>query len=115
MRKLKIVKIISISTFFFIACLNLPGCSNAGNDSNMSLIAVMGGGGGGPVWNGIAQWAKSVTTGPGNSIFNSVAVGSDGIYAAGYLNGKASAYDFGNGKTVTINNANNNVLLVKYQ
>jgi hypothetical protein len=112
MLKLKIVKKILISTLFlfFSASLSMLGCSEAGTDSNKSLLPLMAGGGG---WNGVTQWVRSTTVGADNSVFNSVAVGSDGIYAAGYLHGSSAAYDFG-GQSVIINNSNDNVLLVKY-
>lgn len=63
-----------------------------------------------------AQWITTLQSGPNHSRFTSVAVSNDGIYAAGYLYGSSSAYDFGNGKTVTINNdaATQNIILVKY-
>jgi hypothetical protein len=61
---------------------------------------------------GVAQWAKTVT-GTDYSVFNSVAVASDGsVYAAGYI-GQGS-YDFGNGVTITWGNAFLNIILVKY-
>lgn len=63
---------------------------------------------------GMLQILKSVTTGPRSSVFHGVAVGGDGVYAVGYIAGSSAAYDFGNDKTVTINNSYNNAVLVKY-
>lgn len=64
--------------------------------------------------NGTPQIVKSVTTGPRSSVFHGVTVGSDGVYAVGYIAGSSAAYDLGNDKTVTINNSFNNAVLVKY-
>jgi hypothetical protein len=63
--------------------------------------------------NGKAQWAKSVTDGPNNSVFNSVAVDSAGnIYAAGWITGTGT-YNF-DGATATGTYGGNNIVLVKY-
>ncbi len=63
---------------------------------------------------GVAQWAKTVTSGSNSSRFYSVAVDSSGnVYAAGYING-TTAYDFGNSQTATGSYSGNNILLVKY-
>lgn len=61
-----------------------------------------------------AQWARTVSAGPSYSYFHSVSAGSDGIYAVGEINGGPSAYNFGNGRSVTINNSHYNIVLVKY-
>src|SRR4030042_4283995 len=84
-----------ISALFLISYFIFYGCSNAGDNSNTSLLALLAGG------SGVTKWVKSVTVGPGLSEFNSVSVGSNGIYATGYIEGNSSAYDFGNGETVT--------------
>jgi hypothetical protein len=65
---------------------------------------------------GVAQWARTVTgTGINYSVFNSVAVASDGsVYAAGYIG--SGTYSFGNNVTVTGINTGYvfNIVLVKY-
>ena len=65
---------------------------------------------------GKALWARSPTLSSGaagSSYFNAVAVDSSGtVYAAGKQNGIAT-YDYG-GKTVTGPDANNNIIIVKY-
>jgi hypothetical protein len=69
--------------------------------------------------NGNAQWARSVsvvdTPGLSFSLFNSVAVGSDGVYAAGLISNYGT-YNFGNSTTVrgVGNTDSSNVLLVQY-
>jgi hypothetical protein len=65
--------------------------------------------------NGDAQWAKTVTTGPNASHFNSVTVDAPAgmLYAVGYIY-KTDQFDFGNGKTVSGVFGNDNALLVKY-
>ncbi|GHV96226.1 hypothetical protein AGMMS50293_25460 [Spirochaetia bacterium] len=84
-----------------------PGITAAGTgSSNVVLVKYNSG--------GTAQWAKSVSAGSSNSIFESVAVDSAGnVYATGYQNGTGS-YDYGNGKTVQGTNSGANVVLVKY-
>ncbi|MDR1316022.1 MAG: hypothetical protein LBK13_04030, partial [Spirochaetales bacterium] len=63
---------------------------------------------------GTAQWARSVSAGTGESIFNSVATGGAGnVYAAGYQGGTGT-FDYGNSVTVTGTSSNQNVVLVKY-
>jgi len=63
---------------------------------------------------GVAQWARTITAGTGNSRFYSVSVASDGsVYAAGYISG-TGVYNFGNGMTATGTYGNFNVILVKY-
>jgi hypothetical protein len=68
---------------------------------------------------GVAQWAQTVTTGPGDSFFTSVsAVASDGsVYAAGYIQGNGT-YNFGTSITpVTAEGTSAggiNMILVKY-
>jgi hypothetical protein len=64
---------------------------------------------------GIAQWAQTMLTGIGSSVFNGVSVASDGsVYAAGQIYG-AGAYDLGNGMTAAgTNSTGENILLVKY-
>ncbi len=63
---------------------------------------------------GVAQWARSVTTNPDNSCYTSVSAGSDGVYAAGFINGRLP-YNFGNTMTVSGAYAGGpNVVLVKY-
>jgi hypothetical protein len=45
---------------------------------------------------GAAQWAQSVTAGSGGSLFNGVSTASDGsVYAAGYIVGTGTPYNFG--------------------
>ncbi len=64
---------------------------------------------------GVAQWARTVTAGSGNSQFYSVSVTSDGssVYAVGTISGTGS-YDFGNGVTADGVYSGNNIILVKY-
>lgn len=62
--------------------------------------------------NGNALWARSVAAGPNASYFNSVSVGSDGIYVAGYITG-TDIYTFGD-QSVNGTSALNNAVLVKY-
>ncbi|MBP7736200.1 MAG: PQQ-like beta-propeller repeat protein [Spirochaetes bacterium] len=61
---------------------------------------------------GNALWAKSVSAGSNDSYLNSVSVGSDGIYAAGYIN-NTGTYTFG---TQSVNGTFSgfNAVLVKY-
>ena len=64
---------------------------------------------------GTALWAKSVTTGPSYSYFNSVTTGEDGsVYAAGDIDGTGE-FNFGNGVTAAGNNDSENIVLVKYR
>jgi len=65
---------------------------------------------------GVALWAKSVTTGTSISRFNSVAVDSSGnVYAAGSQNGDG-VYTYGPGVSVavTYGGSSSSVVLVKY-
>jgi len=70
---------------------------------------------------GTAQWAKTLSSGSGDSVFNSVAVDSSGnVYAAGIQCGTGT-FTYGPGVTAqgTNNNANiysppGNIVLVKY-
>jgi hypothetical protein len=63
---------------------------------------------------GNALWARTVTgTQTNYSVFNSVAVASDGsVYAAGYIG--SGIYNFGNVTVNTVMNAGLNLILVKY-
>jgi outer membrane protein assembly factor BamB len=63
--------------------------------------------------NGNTLWAKSVLAGTNSSEFNSVVVGSDGIYAAGYIIGAGTTYTFDT-HDVAGTNALYNSVLVKY-
>ncbi|HRP70342.1 MAG TPA: hypothetical protein PLY93_12480, partial [Turneriella sp.] len=65
---------------------------------------------------GTAQWARSITSGSGESQFNAVAVDSSGnIYAAGYQKGSGS-YTYGSGVSVagSASGTYYNVVLLKY-
>jgi hypothetical protein len=64
---------------------------------------------------GLAQWAQTVTAGPGDSFFTSVsAVASDGsVYAAGYIQGNGT-YNFGNITAAGTSSGGINMVLVKY-
>jgi len=65
---------------------------------------------------GLAQWAQTVTAGPGDSLFTSVStVASDGsVYAAGYIQGTGT-YNFGTSiPTITGTSDSINMVLVKY-
>jgi hypothetical protein len=62
--------------------------------------------------NGNALWAKSVLAGPDSSEFFSVAVRSDGIYAAGFIT-DTGTYTFGS-QDVAGKSTLRNVVLVKY-
>ncbi len=65
---------------------------------------------------GAAQWAKTVSSGASNSIFNSLAVYSSGnVYAAGHIDGNGP-FDFGSQTATGTNNIGNgyNIVLVKY-
>lgn len=69
---------------------------------------------------GLAQWAQTVTVGPGDSFFTSVsAVASDGsVYAAGYIQGTqgTGTYNFGGSSLPVAGTATDgiNMVLVKY-
>ncbi len=66
---------------------------------------------------GTAQWAQTVTiTGVANeSSFNGVSVASDGsVYAAGYIAGTGTTFNFGNSVTATGVFDSGNIVLVKY-
>jgi hypothetical protein len=60
---------------------------------------------------GLAEWAKTIISGPG-SCFNSVTVGDDAVYTAGYIIG-GSLVDFGDSVTVT-GPENQDPVIVKY-
>ena len=63
---------------------------------------------------GTAQWAKTVSIGTSESIFNAVAVDASGnIYAAGYQHGN-DIYTYGYGVSAEGVSINNNLILVKY-
>ncbi len=63
---------------------------------------------------GQAQWAKTATTAPGASDFNSMVVDTVGnSFLAGYLTGTGS-YDFGSGVTVSGNSTGQNAMVIKY-
>jgi hypothetical protein len=63
---------------------------------------------------GDPQWAETTVTAPAGSDFFATAVDSrNNIYAAGHINGNGE-FDFGNGVTVTGNNATDNGVIVKY-
>jgi hypothetical protein len=65
---------------------------------------------------GLAQWARTVTAGLGDSLFTSVsALAADGsVYAAGYIQGNGT-YNFDTSVTATGASADGiNVILVKY-
>ena len=65
---------------------------------------------------GTTQWAQTMTTGNSFSVFNAVAVTSDGsmIYAVGYIYG-AGTYNFGNSVTAAGTYADGeNVIVAKY-
>jgi len=63
-------------------------------------------------YTGWVYWAKTVSSGTGNSVFNSVNVASDGsIYASGYIG--AGSYNFGNSITAS-GTASTNPIVVKY-
>jgi hypothetical protein len=63
---------------------------------------------------GSAMWARAVSIGPGESVFNSVTVGSNGVYTAGYITGN-STFDFGNNVTATgAVTAGKNLIVMEY-
>ena len=62
---------------------------------------------------GTALWARTVTGPAHDSVLNDIAVGSDGIYVAGYLWG-CGTWDFGNSKYVTTTNGGYNPIIIKY-
>jgi hypothetical protein len=63
---------------------------------------------------GIAQWARTVSTGLGNSYLDGVAVdGVGNVYAAGYQHNNG-AYTYGPGVSATGSSEDNNPVLVKY-
>jgi hypothetical protein len=62
---------------------------------------------------GTAQWAKSVSEAGGDSYFNGVSAGSDGVYAAGYITGR-SLYNFGSGVKPSGVHSGKNIILVRY-
>lgn len=60
-------------------------------------------------------WAKSIEGGSNDSYYQEVAIGSDGVYVAGYLEGNGTfAFDDPPTKTATGVSGGTNVLLVKY-
>lgn len=61
-----------------------------------------------------AQWAKTVYSAPDETRFDSLSVSSSGIFSAGYFYGESTAFNFGNGVTITNTNTGSNILLVKY-
>jgi len=64
--------------------------------------------------NGMAQWAKTVSAGSDNSLFNAVAVDSLGnVYAAGYQYGSGT-FTYSTGVSAQGAVSNKNVVLVKY-
>jgi hypothetical protein len=64
---------------------------------------------------GTALWARTVSSGSGNSYFSSVAVDSSGnVYAAGYQQGTGS-FTYGMGVSAQGNSSGENVVLVKYK
>jgi hypothetical protein len=63
--------------------------------------------------NGAPQWARTILAGPSASLFRSVAVGNDGVYAAGLI-WSTGTYNFGDGTTVMTNCSCQNTALVKY-
>jgi len=63
---------------------------------------------------GIAQWARTISSGTQNSSFSSVIIDSSGnLYAVGYQDG-TDIYDYGNGVTAQGTSGGANALLVKY-
>jgi hypothetical protein len=63
---------------------------------------------------GVAQWARTVTSGSSHSYFYSVSVASDGsVFTAGRIDG-TGIYDFGNGVTAAGTYSGSNIVLVKY-
>lgn len=63
---------------------------------------------------GVAQFASTVATGPGQSVFRGISTDSQGsLYATGEFYGN-SEFDFGNGTTVTGAYTASNAMLVKY-
>ncbi len=63
---------------------------------------------------GVAQWAKSLSTAPSDSLFTSLAVDSSGnIFAAGIMYG-TTQYDFGNSKTASGKYSGYNAVVAKY-
>jgi hypothetical protein len=64
---------------------------------------------------GAARWAKTIVSGQSDSEILAIAIDSDqSVYAAGYFSGNSSAYNFGNGVTLTGLNAGYNPFLIKY-
>ncbi len=60
---------------------------------------------------GVAQWAKTVTSGSG-SFFNSIFVKSGNVFGVGSISSTGS-YDFGN--SITVTSTGSGLLLIKYQ
>jgi len=95
----------------------LTACAGGGGGgSDMGLLSVLlapGSGALGPATT--ALWARSVTTGSSNSIFNSTAVDSSGnVYAVGSISGTGT-YTFGGGITAAGTFVGgSSVVLVKY-
>jgi hypothetical protein len=84
------------------------GVTAAGTYSGFNLVLVK--------YNssGIAQWARTVIGGGGNSSFYSVSSTSDGsVYAAGSFLGTGT-FNFGNGVTAAGTYSDGNLVLVKY-
>ena len=63
---------------------------------------------------GVAQWARTLTSGTGGAVFGGVALDNSGyLYAVGSTGG-AGMYGFGNSVTVTGTATGDNALIVKY-
>lgn len=86
-----------------------PGVSASGTYSNENVLLVKYDA------SGVAQWARTVSTGSTSSRFDGVAVDSSAnVYVAGYQTGSGT-YVYGTGVTASgTNSPGNNVVLVKY-
>lgn len=98
-----VLAIFKAQTFFtFDAGVTVCGISGSSN-----VVIVKYG------FDGTPLWARSVTAGSGQSRFQSVSAGSDGVHGAGVIVGTGS-FDFGIGIAAAGPYAKSNVVLVKY-
>ena len=84
-----------------------PGVTAAGKHTQFNVVLVKYG------FDGAAQWARTVSACSDYSVFQSVAIGDDGVYCAGHIRGSA-LFTFDAGVTVSGISDLHNVVIVKY-
>ncbi len=98
--------IAGVSAYNFGNSVTAAGTYNSGTLPNLVLVKYSS--------SGVAQWARSLTTGSGPSQFNNVLVAPDSsVYAEGYISG-ISTFNFGNGVAAAGTATASNAVLVKY-